>query len=92
MGQVLQFIQNISYLDLGEGEMERLGRVAVEGAWQLTGVGLARWKAIQVDLSVVTVFPSLSAVGSWEEELLFLWTLQCPRTFRSLCCRMHISV
>ena len=24
-----------------------------------------------VDLSVVTVFPSLSAVGSWEEMLLF---------------------
>ena len=47
-----------------------LGRVAVEGAGQLTGVGVARWKAwpavekcllkfsIIVDLSVVTVFPS----------------------------------
>ena len=49
----------------------------------LTGVGVARWKArpaveklllkfsIIADLSVVTVFPSLSAVGSWEEVLLF---------------------
>ena len=27
--------------------------------------------SIIVDLSVVTVFPSLSAVGSWEEVLLF---------------------
>ena len=46
-------------------------------------VGVARWKAwpavekcllkfsIIVDLSVVIVFPSLSAVGSWEEVLLF---------------------
>ena len=49
----------------------------------LTGVGVARWKAwpavekcllkfsIIVDLSVVTVFLRLSAVGSWEEVLLF---------------------
>ena len=48
-----------------------LGRVAVEGAGQFTGVGVARWKAwpavekflfkfsIIVDLSVVTVFASL---------------------------------
>ena len=53
----------------------------MEGAGQLTGV--ARWKAwpalekcslkfsIIVDLSVVTVFPSVSAVVSWEEVLLF---------------------
>ena len=50
----------------------------------MAGVGVARWKAwpavekcllkfsIIMDLSVVTVFPSLSAmVGSWEEVLLF---------------------
>ena len=49
----------------------------------LTGVGVARWKVwpavekcllkflIIVDLLVVTVFPSLSTVGSWEEVLLF---------------------
>ena len=60
----------------------RLGRVVVGGAVLLTGVGVARWKAwpavekcllnfsIIVDVSVVTVFPSLSAVGSWEEVLL----------------------
>ena len=59
----------------------RLGHVAVEGAGLLTGVGVTRWIAwpvvekclfkcsIIVDLSVVTVFPSLSAVGSWEEVL-----------------------
>ena len=47
----------------------------MEGSGQLTGIGVARWKAwpavvkgllkfsIIVDLSVVTVFPSLSAVG-----------------------------
>ena len=46
----------------------------------MAGVGIDRWKARPVveecllkfvDLSVVTVFPSLSAVGSWEEVLLF---------------------
>ena len=75
MVQILQLFKNISNLDLGEGEMGRLGL--------LTGVGVARWKAwpavekcllkfsIIVDLSVVTVFPSLSAVGSWEEVFLF---------------------
>ena len=53
------------------------------GTGQLTVVGVARWKAwpavekcllkfsIIVDLSVVTVIPSLSVVGSWEEVLLF---------------------
>jgi hypothetical protein len=52
----------------------------VRGAVLLTGVGVTRWKAwpavekrllkfsIIVDL---IVFPSLSAVGSWEEVLLF---------------------
>ena len=60
----------------------RLGQVAVGGAGQLTGIGVNGWKAwpavekcfskfsIIVDLLVVTVFPSLSAVGSWE-VLLF---------------------
>ena len=52
------------------------------GGWQAVDrVGVARWKAwpaveklkfsIIVDLSVVTVVPSLSAVGNWEEVLLF---------------------
>jgi hypothetical protein len=55
----------------------------VGGAELLTGVGVARWKAwpavetcilkflFIIDLSVVTVFPNLSAVGSWEEVFLF---------------------
>jgi hypothetical protein len=79
----LQFIQNINCLDLGEGEMGRLGQVAMGGVELLTGVEVARWEAWEaiekcllkfsniVDLSVVTVFPSLSAVGSWEEVFLF---------------------
>jgi hypothetical protein len=79
----LQLFQNISSLDLGEGEMGRLGQVAVGGAGLLAGVRVARWKAWPavdkcflkfstiLDLSVVTMFPSLSAVGSWEEVLLF---------------------
>ena len=61
--------------------MGRLGQVAVGGAELLTGVGVARsktWPAVEkcllkfsiiVYLSVVTVFPSISAVGSWEEVL-----------------------
>ena len=62
----------------------RLGRVAVEGAGQLTGVRVDRrkaWPAVEkyllkfsiiVDLSLVTVFPILSAVGSWEGGALIL--------------------
>ena len=47
----------------------RLVQVAVGGAGLLTGVGVAIEKcllkfSIIVDLSVVTVFPSLSAVDS----------------------------
>ena len=57
----------------------RFGQVAGGGAGLLTGVEVARWKAwpavekcflkfsIVADLSVVTVFLSLSAVGSWEQ-------------------------
>ena len=41
----MQLFQNISYLDLGEGEMGRLGPVAVGGAGLLTRVGVASWKA-----------------------------------------------
>ena len=56
----------------------------------LAGVGVARWKAcpavekcllIIVDLSVVTVFPSLSAVGSWEEMLLFSMDFTVSQNF-----------
>ena len=71
------------------------------GAGLLTGVRVARWKAwpavekcllrfsIIVNVSVVTVFPSLSAVGSCEEVLSF--SMDFPRTFLSLCYRMQIS-
>ena len=59
-------------------KLGRLGQVAAGGAELLAGVGVARrkaWPAVEkcllkfsiiVHLSVVTVFPSLSAVGSWE--------------------------
>ena len=73
--------------------MRRLGPVAVGGAGLLTGVGVARWKAwpavetcllkfsIMVDLSVVTVFPIFSAVGSWEEVLLFSMDITLSQNF-----------
>jgi hypothetical protein len=91
----LQLFQNISYLDLGEGEMGRSGQVAVGGAGLFTGVGVARWKvwpavekcllkfSIIVDLSAVTVFPSLSAVGSWE-VLLFSMDFTVSQNFLDL--------
>jgi hypothetical protein len=37
--------QNISYLDLCDGEMGMLGQVAVGGAGLLTLVRVARWKS-----------------------------------------------
>ena len=89
----MQLFQNISYLDLGEGEAGGLGQVAVGGAELLTGVGVARWKAwpavekcllkfsIIPDLSVMTVFPSLSAVGSWEEVFLFSMDFTVSQNF-----------
>ena len=49
------------------------------GAELLTGVRVAR--LIIVDLSVVTVFPSLSAVGSWEEVLLFSMDFTVSQNF-----------
>jgi hypothetical protein len=83
--QILQLIQNIWICV--KDKWGRLGKVAVgvQGCWP--GVRVARWKAwpsiekcllkfsIIVDLSGVTVFPSLSAVGSWEEVLLQDFTL-----------------
>ena len=70
-----------------------LGQVAVGGVGLLTGVGVTRWKAwpaiekcllkfsIILDLLVVTVFPSLSAVGSWEEVLLFSMDFTVSQNF-----------
>ena len=63
------------------------------GAVLLTSVGVARWKAwpavekcilkfsIIVELSVVTVFPILSAVDSWEEVLLFSMDVSVQELF-----------
>ena len=71
----------------------RFGRVAVGNAALLTGVGVARWKAcpavekyslkfsIIVDFSVVTVFPSLSAEGIWEEVHLFSMDFTVSQNF-----------
>jgi hypothetical protein len=71
----------------------RLGQVSVGGIGLLTTVGVARWKAwpavekcslkfsIIVDLSVVTVFPILSAVGSCEEVFLFSMDFSVPELF-----------
>ena len=47
---------------------DRLGQVAAGGAWLLTGIGVARWKAWPA-VEKCLLFPSLSAVGSWEEVL-----------------------
>jgi hypothetical protein len=67
---------------LGEGEAGVLGPVSVGGAELFAGVGVFRWKALPaikkcllkfsiiVNLLVVIVFPSLSAVVSWEVLLL----------------------
>ena len=76
--------------------MGRLGHVAVGGAGLLTRVWVARWKAwpavekcllkfsIIVDLSVFTVFSSLSAVGSWEEVLIFSMDFTVSQNFLKL--------
>ena len=68
----------------------------MEDAGQLTGVGVAKWKAwpavekcllkfsIIVDLSGVTVFPSLRAVGSWDEVLLFSMDFTVSQNFFDL--------
>ena len=72
--------------------MGRLGQVSVVGAELLTRVVVTRWKTwpavekcllkfkIITDFSAVTVFPNLSAVGSWEEVLLFSMENKVPRS------------
>jgi hypothetical protein len=73
---------------------DNLGRlVAAGGAELLAGVVVARrkaWPAVEkcllkfsiiVDLSVVTVFPRLSAVDSWEELLLFSMDFTVSQNF-----------
>jgi hypothetical protein len=71
----------------------RLGQVTAGGAELLAGVGVARrksWPAVEkcflkfsifMDLLVVTVFPVLSTVDSWEEVFLFSMDFTVSQTF-----------
>jgi hypothetical protein len=89
----LQLFQNI-WIWVKE-KLSRLRKVAVGGMELLAGVGVARrkaWPAVEkcllkfliiMDLSGVTVLPSLSAVGSWEEVLLFHMDFTVSQTFWS---------
>jgi hypothetical protein len=77
-------------------KLGRLGRVAAGEAELLAGVGVARrkaWPAIEkvllkfsiiMDSSVLTVLPSLSAVGSWEEVILFSMDFTVSENFLEL--------
>jgi hypothetical protein len=72
------------------------------GSVLLTGLGVSRWKAwpavekcllkfsIIMDLSMVTVFPIFSAVGSWEE--VFLFSMDFTVSFLEFGYRIQISV
>ena len=92
----MQLFQNICYLDLGKGEPGEAWASSCGGAELLAEVGVARrkaWPAVEkclvkfsiiMDLSVVTVFPSLSAVGSWEEVLLFSMDFTVSQNFLEL--------
>jgi hypothetical protein len=85
-------------------KLGRLGQVAEGGAELLARDGVARrkaWLAIEkcllkfsiiVDVSVVTVFPSLSALGSWEEVLLFSIDFTVSQNVWNLFYRMQIYV
>ena len=67
----MQLFQNICYLDLGKREA-REAEVGVARKKALPAIEKCLLKfSIITDLSVVTMLPSLSAVGSWEEVLLF---------------------
>ena len=54
--------------------------VARRKAWPAVEKCLLKFSII-MDLSVVTVLPSLSAVGSWEEVLLFSMDFSVPERF-----------
>ena len=81
---------------MGEGEAGEAWAGSCGAAELLAFFGLARRKAwpavnkcllkfsIIVDLSVVTVFPSLSAVGSWDEVLLFSMDFTVSQNFLEL--------
>jgi hypothetical protein len=75
-------------------KLGRLGQVAARGAELLVGVARRKaWPAIEkclvkcsiiMDLLVVTVSPSLSAVGSWEDVLLVSMDLTVFQNFWDL--------
>jgi hypothetical protein len=75
-------------------KLGRLGQVAAGGAELLVGVARRKaWPAVEkcllkfsiiVDLSVVTVFLSLIALGSWEEVLLFSMDFTVSQNFLEL--------
>ena len=77
----MQLFQNISYLDLGEGEMVEALAGCCEGCRAVDRVkgsqveSMANRRKMLTEIlnyrGFMTVFPSLSAVGSWEEVLLF---------------------
>jgi hypothetical protein len=91
----LLLFQNICYLDLGKGEAGEAWASSCGGEL-LAEVGVARrkaWPAVEkcllkfsiiMDLSVVTVLPSLSAVRSWEEVLLFSMDFSVSQNFLEL--------
>ena len=54
--------------------------VARRKAWPAVEKCLLKFSII-MDLTVETVFPSLSAVGSWEEVLLFPMDFSVPELF-----------
>jgi hypothetical protein len=71
------------------------GPVAAGGAELMAGVRVARWKAwpavekcllkfFDNRISVMTVFPSLTAVGSWGEVLLFSMDFTVSQNFLEL--------
>ena len=80
----MQLFQNICYLDLGEREAGEAGvGVFRRKAWPAVEKCLLKFSII-VDLSVVTVIPSLSAMGSWQEVLLFSMDFTVYQNFLEL--------
>ena len=80
-------------LGISDDTKERLNRLVIGVATILVGNFRkrgSRWPTVKkcllkfsiiVDLSVVTVFPSLTAVGSWEEVLLFYMDFTVAQNF-----------
>ena len=100
----MQLFQSISYLDLGEGEMVRAlagccgGCRAVDRGRdsQVECMASRREMLIEIlnysEFIVVTVFPSLRAVGSWEEVLLFSMDFTVYTTPLRLVCSSRLAL